>query len=67
MARFSKSAMIRHLEVKADRIAEQWGFDRNNGTAQLRGKTGEAHVAYGEFNLCQTLLDDLADGRLDGQ
>lgn len=67
MARFSKAAMVQHLESKAGRLAEQWGFDRNNGTAQLRGKPSEAHVAYGEFNLCQTLLDELADGRIDGQ
>lgn len=64
MARFSKAAMAAHLEAKVSALTAKWQFDPNNGTAQVRGKSEEALVAYGEFRLCLRLLAEIEEGRV---
>ena len=64
MARFSKSAMVEHLELEVARLAREWGFDPNNGTSQLRGKGEDACVAYGEFRSYLDLIEVIEEGRV---
>ncbi|KWA83981.1 hypothetical protein WL29_21690 [Burkholderia ubonensis] len=64
--RFSKPNLLAALERRADELKKQYGFDENNGTAQLKGKLDnqDAAVAYGKFRLYHDLIQQLDDGSL---
>ena len=64
MSRFSKETVIDALQKRVDHHREKHGFDPDNGTAQLKGKLSgqEAAVAYGEFRLCLTIIQQIDDG-----
>lgn len=66
MSRFSKSGMVNALELKIDAIEAKYGFDRNNGTAQLTGALSgqEAAIAYGEFCSLLRLVENIDSGSL---
>ena len=66
MSRFSKSALVNILELKIDAIELKFGFDRNNGTAQLKCALSnqEAVIAYGEFRTLLNLVRTIDDGSL---
>lgn len=64
MARFSKTAMVANLDAKVAKLKAAWGFDPNNGTAQLKGKGEDAWLAYGEYRLCLRLIEEIEDGRV---
>ena len=66
MARFSKTNLIAALETKIIYLEATYGFDRNNGTAQLKGKLSsqEAAVAYGEFRSYLKLIENMDNGIL---
>lgn len=38
--RFSKKTLTEHIQGRLDRIQKHWGFDPNNGTAQVRAIGG---------------------------
>lgn len=63
---FNKAALINALELKVDGIEAQYGFDRNNGTAQLKGLLSghDAAIAYGEFRSSLGLVAKIEDGSL---
>jgi hypothetical protein len=64
--RFSKPNLLAALERRADELQKQYGFDRNNGTAQLKGKldSQDAAVAYGKFRLYLDLIQQIDVGSL---
>jgi len=62
MARFSKSKMVQDLLERADHLEKTWGFDRNNGWAQLRGGTVERAAEYGRYRNMLDLAADIEDG-----
>jgi hypothetical protein len=64
--RFSKPNLLAALERRADELKRKYGFDENNGTAQLDGKldTQEVAVAYGQFRLYHDLVRQIEDGSL---
>ncbi|RQR65676.1 hypothetical protein DIE18_04290 [Burkholderia sp. Bp9125] len=64
--RFSKPNLLAALERRADELQKKYGFDANNGTAQLKGKlaTQDATVAYGQFRLFHDLTHQIEDGSL---
>lgn len=66
MSRFSKTAMIAALDDKADSLQKQFGFNPDNGTAQLKGRldSQDAAIAYGQYRLCRDLAEQIHDGSL---
>lgn len=64
--RFSKSNLLAALERRADELKEKYGFDADDGTAQLTGKLAsqDATVAYGQFRLYHDLIRQIDDGSL---
>lgn len=64
--RFNKTNLISALEKRADELKQQYGFDENNGTSQLKGKLDnqDAAVAYGKFRLYHDLVQQIDDGSL---
>lgn len=64
--RFNKANLISALEKRADELKQQFGFDENNGTSQLKGKLDnqDAAVAYGKFRLYHDLILQIDDGSL---
>lgn len=64
--RFSKPNLLAALERRADELQKKYGFDANNGTAQLQGTltSQDAVVAYGQFRLLHDLLQQIDDGSL---
>lgn len=64
MARFSKAALIEHLNAKVVRLTGEWGFDVSNGTSQVQGKGEDACVAYGEFRAYLCLIEEIDEGRV---
>lgn len=66
MARFGKDNVVTALQQQADRLQAEYGFDPNNGTAQLKGKlaTQDAAVSYGKYRQLLKLIQDIEDGSL---
>lgn len=66
MSRFSKPALLNALELQIESIEAKYGFDRNNGTAQLKGNLSgqDAAIAYGEFRSLIRLVDKIEDGSI---
>ena len=64
--RFSKPKLLAALERRADGLKAKYGFDADNGTAQLTGRLcgQDVAVAYGEFRLCLDLIQQIDDGSL---
>jgi hypothetical protein len=59
--RFSKATLLEHVEAQMMVLADEWGIDPGNGTAQIAPGDIDRAVAYGEYRA----LDDLRD-RLNG-
>jgi len=66
MARFSKEVVLAAIDKKIEALQNEWGFDPNNGTAQLKGKLAgqDAAVAYGTYRALDDLAEQIADGSL---
>lgn len=62
MARFTKAQLIADLPERADRLEKQWGFDRSNGSAQVRGGNVERAIDYGSFQNMLNLVADIEAG-----
>ncbi|MBC8737007.1 hypothetical protein F6X40_09320 [Paraburkholderia sp. UCT31] len=64
--RVSKPTLLAALERRAEALQKEFGFDVNNGTAQLKGKLAgqDAAVAYGKFRLCHEMIQQIDDGSL---
>lgn len=70
--KFSKKSVIEALRQRGAILQEKWGFDPNNGTAQLSTPTAVANtrdhrkdraVAYGEWNFCMNLATWIEEGQ----
>ena len=70
--KFSKKSVIEALRQRGAILQEKWGFDPNNGTAQLSSPSGKINdrdyrkdraVAYGEWNFCLNLARWIEDGQ----
>lgn len=59
--RFSKATLLEHVEAEMMVLADRWGIDPMNGTAQIASGDIDRAVAYGKYRA----LDDLRD-RLNG-
>lgn len=59
--RFSKQYMIGMLEAKLSAFEKHYHFRRDLGTAQVHGADFEVIMAYGEYEACQSILEDLQD------
>lgn len=66
--RFSKALALRALDKMADEIAKSKGFDRNNGTSQLRPKEREFDedihraVDYGRMRAFEQFAEWIEEG-----
>ena len=60
--RFSKATIMDYIARRTEQLRAEHRLDPGNGTAQLRGRSTETAVAYGEFRA----LLDLRDA-IDGQ
>jgi len=64
--RFSKDTMLSHISKKMQLLEEQWNFDPNNGSAQVRNSDPDRVMAYGEYNALDYLYDQIAYGLVKG-
>lgn len=66
MTRFSKQALLEALNNQITDIEAKFGFDRDNGTAQLIGDLSgqDASIAYGEYRSKIRLVNSIEDGSL---
>ena len=64
--RFNKNNVLIHIERTMELLQQKWGFDPNNGWAQVEGADIEKIVAYGEFNGLDELHSELFNGNLRG-
>lgn len=62
--RFNKTNVLEHISKKMQKLEEQYGFDPNNGTIQVRGKSDEIVLAYGEYEALDSLYDTIQYGLL---
>ena len=62
--RFNKNNVLIHIERTMELLQQTWGFDPNNGWAQVEGADIEKIVAYGEFNCLDELHSELSNGNL---
>jgi hypothetical protein len=59
--RFSQKSLRAHLWNRITAIADNNGFDRNNGTAQLRRGDMDSAIDYGRMMALESLLNELDD------
>lgn len=64
IGRLSKAGFISILDLNVDELESKFGFDRNNGTSQLKGKLSgqDSAIAYGQFCSQITLAQGIDDG-----
>jgi hypothetical protein len=62
--RFTKAAMLSHLEKRAEHLKTRWSFVPGNGSSQvLRGVNNpERIIAYGEFTAVLALIHEINGG-----
>lgn len=64
MAKFSKQAMIDHLEKQMEFIVRRRGFKEGDGWAVVDGKDTEVVLDFGRFDELRDLIDDIYSGHL---
>ena len=65
--RFSKDTMLTHIANKMQALETQWGFDPNNGNAQVTNSEFNRIMAYGEYTALDYLYDQIAYGLVGGK
>lgn len=64
--RFNKTNVLIHIERRMELLQQRWGFNPDNGWAQVEGADIEKIVAYGEFNGLDELHTELFNSNLRG-
>ena len=64
--RFNKDNVLIHIELKMKQLEDKWGFDPEDGWAQVEGEPIEKIVAYGEYDGLETLHSELWYNNLEG-
>lgn len=54
--RFSKATVTDYCNTRIDALVKEFRIDRNNGTAQCRGKSEEFCRAFGEYAALRDVL-----------
>ena len=62
--RFNKNNVLVHIERRMEILQQKWGFNSNNGWAQVANANIEKIVAYGEFNGLDELHTELCNSNL---
>jgi hypothetical protein len=57
--RFSKGTMMAHIVNQLAYLETKWGFDPNNGYAQVKDSDFHRVMAYGEYEALNTMWDDI--------
>ena len=64
--KFSKANLKAFMQNRIDRIQEEYQFDLNNGTAQIKTNDRDAYmrisIAYGSLRTFLALLEDIDNG-----
>lgn len=60
--RFNKTAMLEFLAERVAHYEKTFGFTSKNGSAQVRGRSNEVCIAYGEYSLCADIIEDIESG-----
>jgi hypothetical protein len=60
--RFSKDTMLTHIANEMQALQTKWGFDPNNGYAQVVNSEFHRVMAYGEYMALDYLYDEIAYG-----
>jgi hypothetical protein len=63
--RFNKDNVLTHIQSQMEALEKKWGFDNNNGYAQVKNSEFERVMAYGEYMALDVLHDDLFYGNLE--
>jgi hypothetical protein len=61
---FSKSNLLKELQVNADRIQKENGFTIHNGYAQVVGMNETINRAYGEWSCIRSIIESISGGYL---
>ena len=64
--RFNKDNVLIHIELRMKHLEKKWGFNPNNGWAQVEGEPIEKIVAYGEYSGLDDLHSDFWYSNLQG-
>ena len=57
--RFNKTNVLEHILKQMQNLEEQYSFDPNNGTIQIKGKSEEIVLAYGQYMALESLYDTI--------
>lgn len=55
--RFSKKTLAEFIDRRREQLETEFGFDPNNGTRQVDGKSAEVQRAYGEYDALTNLAE----------
>jgi hypothetical protein len=55
--RFSKRTMMAHIVRRLAKLETEWGFDPNNGYAQVKDSDFHRVMAYGEYEALNKMWD----------
>lgn len=60
--RFSKTAMLNHIDDRMKRLERENGFHHGQGWAVVNGKSHETIIAFGQYDALRDLMSDIEDG-----
>lgn len=58
-ARFNKHNVIDHLWKQVSELEVKWGFDPDNGYAQVKNADFHKIIAYGEYEAFKRVIEDI--------
>lgn len=62
--RFSRASVTEYLEEREERLRRRYGFDPDNGSAQVRGRSEDTLIAFGEWRAARNMLLSMHWGEL---
>jgi hypothetical protein len=57
--KFNKTNMLEHLWARKEALEKEWGFDPDNGYAQLDKSDFHRVMAYGKYIELENLINDI--------
>ena len=62
--KFNKTNLIDHLNYQINHLEAKWGFNSNNGWAQVEKADFQKVMAYGSYSELCELVSDIQNGNL---
>lgn len=59
MTKFNKENILNHLWDRVQRLEKIWGFNPNNGWAQVADSDFHRAIAYGEYDGLKSTIDSI--------